>query len=108
MPGKLVTMVSTLGRRCWDGLKHFQQSEPEMPAGFGLPSDLSGFHCRARIGREGRGDVWRSVLVVDIAGTIQAPAEDLEIDVRIALSDVTDYAHEPVAVLDRPKHGPLN
>jgi uncharacterized tellurite resistance protein B-like protein len=79
-----------------------------MPAGFGLPSDLSGFHCRARIGREGRGDVWRSVLVVDIAGTIQAPAEGLEINVRIELSDVTDYAHEPLAVLDRPKHGPLD
>jgi uncharacterized tellurite resistance protein B-like protein len=108
MPGKLVNMVSTLGRRCWDGLKHFQHPEPEMPAGFGLPSDLSGLHCRARIGREGRGDVWRSALVVDLAGTIHAPAEGLEIDVRIELSDVTDNTHEPLAVLDRPKHGPLD
>jgi uncharacterized tellurite resistance protein B-like protein len=108
MPGKLVNMVSTLGRRCWDGLKHFQHSESEVPAGFGLPVDLSGLHCRARIGREGRGDIWRSVLVVDICGTIQAPAEGLEIDVRIELSDVTDNAHEPLPVLDRPKHGPLN
>jgi uncharacterized tellurite resistance protein B-like protein len=108
MSGKLVNMVSTLGRRCWDGLKHFQHPESEMPAGFGPPLDLSGFHCRARIGREGRGDSWRSVLVVDISGTIQAPAEGLEIDVRIELSDVTDHAGEPLPILDRPKHGPLN
>ena len=108
MPGKLVNMVSTLGRRCWDGLKHFQQPESDTPAGFGQPLDLSKFHCRARIGREGRGDSWRSVLVVDITGTIQAPAEGLEIDVRIELSDVTDRAGEPLPVLDRPKHGPLN
>ncbi len=108
MPGKLVNIVSTLGRRCWDGLKHLQHSESEIPAGFGLPLDLSAFHCRARIGREGRGDSWRSVLVVDICGTIQAPAEGLEIDVRIELSDVTDSAHEPLSVLDRPKHGPLD
>ncbi len=108
MPGKLVNMVSMLGRRCWDGLKHFQHPESEAPAGFGQPLDLNAFHCRARIGREGHGDCWRSVLVVDISGTIQAPAEGLEIDVRIGLSDVTDYASEPLAVLDRPKHGPLN
>ncbi len=108
MSGKLVNMVSTLGRRCWDGLKHFQHPEPEVPAGFGQPLDLNAFHCRARIGREGRGDSWRSVLVVDICGTIQAPAEGLEIDVHIELSDVTDHAGEPLSVLDRPKHGPLN
>jgi DnaJ-domain-containing protein 1 len=108
MPGKLVNMVSTLGRRCWDGLKNIQHPEPEMPAGFGQPSDLSEFQCRARIGREGRGDSWRSVLVVDICGTIQAPEEGYEIDVRIELSDATDQAGEPLPILDRPKHGPLN
>ncbi len=108
MPGKLVDMVSTLGRRCWDGLKHLQHPEPEAPAGFGQPLDLSGFYCRARIGREGRGDSWRSVLVVDICGTVQAPDEGHEINIRIELSDVTEHAHEPLAILDRPKHGPLN
>jgi len=108
MPGKLVNLVSTLGRRWWDGLKHFQHPEPEAPAGFGQPLDLSGFHCQARIGREGRGDAWRSVLVVDICGTIQAPEEGHEIDVRIELSDVTDQANEPLPILDRPKHGPLD
>jgi uncharacterized tellurite resistance protein B-like protein len=108
MPGKLVNMVSMLGRRCWDGLKHFQHPEPEAPAGFGQSLDLGGFHCQARIGREGGGDSWRSVLVVDICGTVQAPEEGHEIAVRIELSDVTDQAHEPLAVLDRPKHGPLN
>ncbi|MCL5281866.1 MAG: hypothetical protein M1376_18380, partial [Planctomycetes bacterium] len=108
MPGKLANLVSTLGRRCWDGLKHLQHPESETPAGFGLPADLSAFHCRARIGREGRGDSWRSALVVDICGTIQAPAEGLEIGVRIELSDVTDNTHEPLSVLERPKHGPLN
>ena len=105
---KLVDTVSTLGRRCWDGLKHFQHPEPEAPAGFGQPLDLNAFHCRARIGREGRGDSWQSVLVVDICGTIQAPEEGLEIDIRIELSDVTDRGSEPPPVLDRPKHGPLN
>lgn len=108
MPRKLVHLVSTLGRRCWGRLKHLQHPEPEAPAGFSQPVDLSGFHCRTRIGREGSGDSWRSILVVDICGTIQAPEEGHEIDVRLELSDVTDRANEPLAVLDRPKHGPLN
>jgi hypothetical protein len=66
------------------------------------------FNCRVRIGRQPDGDTWRSVLVVDICGTIQAPEEGHGIDVRIELSDVTDADNEPLAVLDRPKHGPLN
>jgi len=108
MSGKLVQMVSTLGRRWWGSLKHLQRPEPEAPAGFGQPVDLSKFHCQARIGREGSGDSWRSVLVVDICGTIHAPAEGQEINVRVELSDVTDRENEPLPVLDRPKSGPLN
>jgi uncharacterized tellurite resistance protein B-like protein len=70
--------------------------------------DLGVFNCRVRIGRQPDGDVWRSVLVVDICGTIQAPGEGHGVDVRIELNDVTDADNEPLAVLDRPKHGPLN
>jgi uncharacterized tellurite resistance protein B-like protein len=70
--------------------------------------DLGAFNCRARIGRQADGDTWRSVLVVDICGTIQAPGDGHGIDVRIELSDVTDGPNQPLSILNRPKHGPLN
>ncbi len=79
-----------------------------MPADFCYPLDLSVFNCRARIGREAEGDNWHSVPVVDICGTIHGPHEGHEIDLRISLSDVTDTANDPLPVLNRPKHGPLN
>lgn len=84
------------------------RSESDIPADFCHPLDLSVFNCRARIGREADGDNWRSVPVVDICGTIHAPDEGHEIDLRIAVVDVTDDPNDPLPVLDRPKHGPLN
>jgi len=108
MAGKLVNTVLVLGRRCLGGLKRFEHPVVEAPAGFGRPLDFSAFNCRARIGREANGDSWRSILVVDICGTIQAPDDGHGIDVRIELSDVTDNACEPLSVLNRPKHGPLD
>ena len=80
----------------------------EAPTDLCQPLDLGVFNCRARIGRQPDGDTWRSVLVVDICGTIQAPDDGHGIDARIGLSDVTDGTSEPLAILDRPKHGPLN
>jgi uncharacterized tellurite resistance protein B-like protein len=108
MLSKLVNTVSVLTRRGLDAWKRCQHSAPEAPAGFGQPLDLSVFNCRARIGREASGETWRSILVVDICGTIQAPHDGHEIDVRIELSDVTDGNSEPLPILNRPKHGPLD
>jgi len=107
MASKLVNLVSTLGQRCLSGLKRSQRPG-ETPAGFRQPLDLTTFNCRARIGREADGETWRSILVVDICGTIQAPEDGHGIDVRIELNDVTDKTDEPLPLLDRPKHGPLN
>jgi uncharacterized tellurite resistance protein B-like protein len=99
-------MVSAVGQRCWAGLKRGEH--PEASAGFGQPLDLRQFNCRVRIGREATGESWRSVLVLDICGTIQASTEGCEIEVRIEPRDVTDGANEPLPLLNRPKQGPLN
>ncbi len=101
---KLLSMVSVVGQRCWAGLKRGEPPE----AGLGPPLDLRQFNCRVRIGREAVGESWRSVLVLDICGTIQAPAEGCEIEMRIEPRDVTDNANEPLPLLNRPKQGPLN
>lgn len=85
------------------------QPAANLPAGFGQPVDLGALNCRMRIGREAAGgDSYRSVLVVDICGTIHAPAEGQAVNLRIALGDVTDGDSEPLSILHRPKHGPLN
>jgi hypothetical protein len=108
MPSKFVNMVSALGRRGSSVLKRLQHAAPETPIDLCRPLDLGVFNCRARIGRQPDGDTWRSFLVVDICGTIQAPDDGHGIDVRIELSDATDGDNEPLPILDRPKHGPLN
>ncbi len=88
--------------------KRFQRRALEAPADFCQPLDLGAFNCRTRIGRQADGDTWRSVLVVDICGTIEAPADGHGIDVRIELSDITDGTHQPLSLLNRPQYGPLN
>jgi hypothetical protein len=93
---------------CADLRNRFQRRAMEAPADLRQPLDLGVFNCRARIGRQPDGDTWRSVLVVDICGTIRAPADGHGIDVQIELSDVTDGDGKPLAIRDRPKHGPLN
>ncbi|MBM4025649.1 MAG: hypothetical protein FJ280_09615 [Planctomycetes bacterium] len=107
MANKWINTVSALGRRWLAGLRRGVPAGAQ-PPGFGLPADLSTFHCRARIGRQGSGDIWRSVLVVDICGTIQALDDGHEVDVRIDLSDVTDGVKDPPPILNRPQHGPLD
>jgi len=64
-------------------------------------------NTRVRIGREGNGDVWRSTLIVEICGTIEAPNENHEVYLQLALTDATDEKIPPMPILNRPKHGPL-
>jgi uncharacterized tellurite resistance protein B-like protein len=78
------------------------------PAGICQPVDMSALNCRVRIGREAEGDSYRSVLIVDICGTIRAPLDGYEVGLRIALDDVTESASEPLPILNRPKYGPLD
>jgi uncharacterized tellurite resistance protein B-like protein len=108
MANKFVNLVSAWGRRCWNGLNTLASGPGRRPADFPPSVDLNLFNCRTRIGREATGDTWRSVLVVEICGAIQAPEDGQEIDVRIEISDVTDNPQEPLALLNRPKHGPLD
>lgn len=97
-------MVSALGRRCWDGIRQTVHPGEQTPAGLGQSVDIRGFHCRTRIGREANGESWRSLLIVEICGTILAPEDGHEIDVRIEPRDITDGG-EPLVLLNRPKHG---
>jgi hypothetical protein len=108
MPGRIVNIVRAVGQRWSEVLKRWRHAAAETPADLCQPLDLGVFNCRVRIGRQPDGDTWRSVLVVDICGTIQAPEEGQGIDVRVELDDVTDPQSEPLPILDRPKHGPLN
>ena len=64
-------------------------------------------NARVRIGREADGDAYRSVLIIEICGTIEAPTENHEVGLQLALSDTTDEKSPPMPVLNRPKHGPL-
>ena len=61
-----------------------------MPAELCRPVNLNAFNCRTRIGRQADGDSWRSVIVIDICGTIQAPADGHEVELRVSIQDVTD------------------
>ena len=70
--------------------------------------DLTGLNCRARIGREPKGDTWQTVLIVDICGVIEAPDDGHDVDLKAALSDVTDRKGPALPALVRPKQGPIN
>ncbi len=71
--------------------------------------NLSALNCRARIGREPKGDIWQTILVVDICGAIEAPDDGHDVDLRVTLNDVTDRkGQSPLPVLVRPKNGPIN
>jgi|GEM_PF-406210 hypothetical protein len=71
--------------------------------------NLGMLNCRARIGREPKGDTWQTVLILDICGTIEAPDENHEVGLKTTLSDVTDNKGQtPLPVPVRPKQGPIN
>ena len=69
---------------------------------------LSGLNCRARIGREPKGDTWQTVLIVDICGVIAAPDDGHDVDLKATLSDITDRKSPALPALARPKQGPIN
>lgn len=85
-------------------------SRSESPSAEGLsqPVDPSRLNCRVRIGRQADGDSFRSVILIDLCGTIQAPSDGHEVNLHIGIRDVTDGESESLPVLNRPKQGPLN
>jgi hypothetical protein len=84
-----------------------RRSDSELPPDFGKPTNPNVLNARVQIGREACGDEWRSVLILEICGTIQAPDEGHEASLEVALGDVTENAAQPLPVLERPKQGPL-
>ncbi len=96
--------------KAWDHVSKLAASrdDSEVPAELSRPLDLNVFNCRARIGRQPDGESWKSVIVVDICGTIQAPADGHEVELCVAIKDVTDSESESLSILNRPKQGPLN
>ncbi|MEN6576486.1 MAG: TerB family tellurite resistance protein [Phycisphaerales bacterium] len=96
--------------KAWDQVSKLAASrdDSEVPAELSRPLDLNAFNCRARIGRQPEGESWKSVIVVDICGTIQAPADGHEVELRVTIKDATDSESKSLPILNRPKHGPLN
>lgn len=96
--------------RCWQQINRLagHNDESDLPADYRAPLDLNVLNCRARIGRQADGESWRSILIVEICGSIHAPAEGHAVGLRVSLNDVTDNTGEPLRVLHRPKQGPLN
>lgn len=96
-------------RKCLDQIGHptMARRDAEAPVEVCTPIDPDVLNARVRIGREAEGDTWRSTLIVEICGTIQAPDENHEVNLQVSLSDITDPTVPPMPVLNRPKHGPL-
>jgi hypothetical protein len=96
--------------KAWDHVNKLagNRSESQVPAELCQSLDLSVFNCRARIGRQAEGESWRSVILIDVCGSIHAPADGHEVELHVAIRDVTDNETESLPVLNRPKHGPLN
>lgn len=96
-------------RRCLEQLGRpiGMHREANIPAEVCTPVDPTVLNTRVRIGRQADGDSWRSNLIVEICGTIQAPDDNHEVCLQVSLSDVTDTAVPPLPVLSRPKQGPL-
>ena len=93
----------------WQRLLPFRHpSDEAVAAAFAQPVNPGVLNCRLRIGREAQGDAWRTVLILDICGTIHAPSDGHNVGLRVSLGDVTDSESTPLSVLNRPKHGPLN
>jgi hypothetical protein len=84
------------------------RSEPQVPAELRQSVDLGAFNCRTRIGRQAEGESWRSVILIDVCGTIQAPTDGYEVELHVTIRDVTDSETESLPIPNRPKHGPLN
>jgi uncharacterized tellurite resistance protein B-like protein len=87
----------------WERIPRFGRKTSDPATVFNLykPIDLAVLNSRVRTSREICGDAWRSVLLVDLCGTIEAPDNDYEIRLDIALSD----AAESQPALVRSKQG---
>jgi len=97
-------------RKCLDHVHLPGVADPDSlhEADFSEPVELDVLNVRARIGREIDGQSWRSFLIVELCGTIQAPDEGHEVTLEVSLSDVTDSAGGALPVLNRPKQGHLD
>jgi hypothetical protein len=109
-PPQLPATVNDRLGKAWDQVSKLagNRSEPPSPEELCRPLDLAKLNCRARIGRQAEGESWRSVILIELCGTIEAPDDGHEVDLHIGIRDVTDGETESLPVLNRPKHGPLN
>ncbi len=100
---------SRLGK-AWDHVNRLasNRSESQIPSELCQLLDLGVFNCRVRIGRQVEGESWRSVILIDVCGTVQAPTDGHEVELHVTIQDITDSETESMPVLNRPKHGPLN
>jgi len=96
-------------RRCLEQLGRpiGMHREADLTTDVYTPVDPTVLNARVRIGRQADGDSFRSTLIVEICGTIEAPDDDHEVCLQVSLSDVTDTTVPPLPVLNRPKNGPL-
>jgi hypothetical protein len=109
-PPQLPAAANTRLGKAWDQVNKLagNRSESSVPDELCRPLDLARLNCRARIGRQAEGESFRSVILIDLCGTIQAPGDGHEVSLTIGIRDVTDHETESLPVLNRPKHGPLN
>jgi len=83
-------------------------ADSEPPADLRSSVDMGALNARVRIGREPDGDAWRSFIIIEICGTIQAPEDNIEVDLEVTVGDVTDKATAALPVLNRPNQGPID
>ncbi|MGE5295658.1 MAG: hypothetical protein ACM3VT_12585 [Solirubrobacterales bacterium] len=109
-PPQLPPAVNRRLGKAWDHVNKLAggRHESQVPAELRQSLDLDAFNCRVRIGRQAEGESWRSVILIDVCGTIQAPADGHEVELHVTIRDVTDSETESSPVLNRPKRGPLN
>jgi len=96
--------------KAWDQVSKLAGNRSESSASQELcrPVDMTQLNCRVRIGRQAEGESFRSVILIDLCGAIQAPSDGHEVNLSVGIRDVTDAESESMPVLNRPKNGPLN
>jgi len=96
--------------KCWQQINRLagNAGNSDLPTDYCQALDLEVLNCRTRIGRQPDGESWRSILIVEICGTIRAPDDGHTAGLRVSLQDVTDNPNDPLPVPHRPKQGPLN
>jgi len=97
-------------RKCLDrvNLPGKERPEADEPNSLCTSVDPTVLNGRARIGRQPKGDIWQSVLIVDLCGTIEAPDEGHEVALEVSLADITEDKTHPLPVLNRPKQGSIH